>query len=181
MDRSMPPSQLCNTPYNCHYQHQCYDDFRPRWNSRLSLRSLIVRQSDWTWLNASLNEWQLKAGYLDVSATYKCYNRSCGDLSFKIAVAEVPQIILVGIKTPERLLYYVGKYVPDSQLSQYTMSLTAVKWNYSLVKSAVYLTGLPLNGQHVITLRPNHTECGPECDSCAALTHVITWLARKSI
>ena len=166
-----PPPKYCGGSKNlyCEYQHQCFDDYRPRWSERLSLRNQVVQTgSGWAWKNYSLSEWQLRAGYLDTAVYYVCDAPPCGALSFKTTVHVVPAIQLVSIPVNSSNIFVDTK--PPADLTNYKRPAHLKAWE-GVVSSfgSVQITGLP-SGHMVISIEPYNK---------ATLSHVITWLGRN--
>ncbi len=155
--------------FYCEYQHQCYDDYRPRWNERLSLRNQVVQVGEgWDWKNYSLTDWQLRGGYLDTAVSYNCATPPCGPLSFKTTVHVVPVVQLVSVPVNSSNIYVDTK--PPADLTNYKRPPHLKPWE-GLVNAwnSVQIVNLP-SGHLVISIEPY---------SKAALSHVITWLGRN--
>lgn len=150
---------------------ECYNDYRPRWNERLSLINQVVNMGNWTWNNNTLNSWQLNGGYLDTPASLKA--QAGEGISLKVKVAAHPEIMLVSNK-PSQLqncTFYLDANVPPSRLQRYTRpSKLAPLPRPSASKAYVLIKDLPF-GDHVLTIT--------DCVSSTSLTHMMTWLSEE--
>lgn len=164
----VPPPKLC-AGYHCDVQHQCYTDYRPSWNPRLSLKGLALHEGNWSYSNPPLNGWQLRAGYLDTPVSYSCGDAFCGDLSLKFSVNETtPYIYFIG--TFKNVTVYVDPNVPETKMASYHRPAHLKPWAGVDMRNLMEVNKLP-GGTHVVTLAPN-----PLGNPIAAtLTHILTW------
>jgi hypothetical protein len=155
---------------------ECYDDYRPRWSERLSLRNQVVNNNSWTWSNASLGPWQITAGYLDTAVSFDCKGNACGALSVKISVSVHPNIMLVGGGIKTSADFFIDLNVKKEAHSNYVMPLTAKNWtNFNNMDKhpAVMLTEIP-GGEHILSIKPRG-DAGSDTE--ITLTHLMSWVA----
>lgn len=166
----VPPPKMCGGgSYHCEVQHQCYTDYRPSWNPRLSLKGLSLKQGNWSYNNPPLNSWQVRAGYLDTPVSFSCGNADCGDLSFKFTVNQsTPYIYFIG--SFKNISVYVDPNVPETKLLNYRRPGLLEPWTKIVQRSVLEVNSLP-GGTHVITLAP--TPKGSPISG--TVSHILTW------
>lgn len=162
---------------HCEQKMECYNDYRPKYNDRLSLRNLVIAQNDWVWHNASLNYWQLAGGYLDTGVEYTCSTNEthvCGDLSLRLptitVISEVAYILSANYTV------YFDLNVPVEKLKHYKAPASLKPWphlSYQANRRLDYAVELP-PGDHVMTIRNIQP---PEWRKRGSFSHLFTWKA----
>lgn len=155
---------------HCYHKQECYHDYRPKWNERLSLHNIVINQGKWLWNNNSLTPSQLLTGYLDTPAYYSCAALPCDELSFKASVSTEPYILAVGVLN--NMTFYIDINVPETKLTGYKRPDSLKPWvNVRLGNMEAELVDVPV-GNHVITIVVD----GIIPKRMPTLSHVIVWI-----
>jgi hypothetical protein len=139
--------------YHCDKKMECFNDFRPRWNERLSFRNQVVNENEWEWVNNSLNSWQLRGQYLDTPAFYRCEANEtfdCGPLSWKITIdASTDEIKLIA----SNFTFFIDLNVPVDKMTNYVLPTAVKPWPHRCDTNPdlKVISGIPL-GTHVISM-----------------------------
>ena len=171
--------------WHCDKKLECFDDYRPRWNDRLSLLKQVVQNVGWHFSNASLNDWQIRGQYLDTPTHLGCYgknvNETCDNLSFKVMVQSVPEVQFVTSVGPQDFKFYVDLNVPDDKLVGYKKPSDIKTWeSVEYEKDRFILTKIP-PGRHVVTASarqmPDYADSKgkPKKSLPPYITHMFTW------
>lgn len=166
-----PPPTECEK-YHCQYKLECYNDYRPKWNYRLSLRDLVVRQDMWGWINNSLSEWQIKGQYLDTRVEYICQDEKCGALSIVVRVSTVSEAILSG--SFEGARFFVDLNVPQAKRKNYQLPATLNSWPDVQISDPKHMNIATLRrlptGDHVLSIAPG------SFSKPISVSHLMVWI-----
>lgn len=174
----MPTASTCQF-WGCQNKPICYTNFQPHYNDNLTLRSLLVGTTNWTYHQEDYGERTQMFGYLDSKTVYRAEKgRASGEIHFKIDITGADYIYICGYAFRDSLKFAEFHFefnVEDSRRREglYEPNGEArVAWHRTkyLSHECKRLFGLP-PGYHVLSIRTSLNKT----DHRTGVTHIITW------